>query len=250
MQYKRVISFGDSFIYGSELVDDFGTITSETVVCNIDKYPEKYKILYQRATGQDSTKFDERASQLTWPALLAKSINASYLCLASPGASNQTILRQILSQLDNLSPDDFVIIGWTYINRWDFFSDNEWVTIRPDSTNQLSKVYLKYMQSELWDKFETLKSMVLVSSLLRDRGIGNLITCQDTLIFDSEFNTDLYITSLQKEVCNDVVWFNNTGFYDWAVSQNFPCGEENGHPLEEAHQAAFEYIRDNYDFTK
>lgn len=247
MQYKRVVSFGDSFIYGSELLDDFGTINQQTVVKYPEEYPDKHKILLQRATGQSNVRFNERASHSTWPALIAKSLDISYVCHASPGASNQTILRQVLTHLNNLTSSDLVVIGWTYINRWDFYYNDDWVTIRPDSSDNLSRTYLKYMQSELWDKLETLKSIALVLSLLSAKGIETLITCQDRLIIDSTHNTDIYIEELQKEVCDKIVWFNNKGFNDWA--EGYPRGA-NGHPLEEAHHAAFEYIRDNYDFTK
>jgi len=247
MQYTRVVSFGDSFIYGSELVDDFGTIVQQTVVSNPDKYPDKYNILRRRATGQDKTKFDERASQLTWPALLSKHFNATYSCYAAPGASNQTILREVLSQLHKLTSTDLVVIGWTYINRWDFYYNDQWTTARPNSSNELSEVYLKYMQSELWDKFETLKSISLAQMLLREKGINFLMTCQDTLINDSNYNVDVYIDTLRKNIYNSITWFERKGFNEWA--DGYPRGE-NGHPLEQAHQAAFEYIRDNYDFTK
>lgn len=247
MQYKRVVSFGDSFIFGDELLDDFGTTIPTCVVQQSSDYPEKYKILIQRAVGQRPEAFNERASQSTWPALVSKDLNIPYECYAISGASNQTILRQLLTHLDNLTADDLVVIGWTFIDRWDFYYNDEWVTIRPDTEHEVSKIYFKYVQSELWDKWETLKSISLVQTLLKERGINFLMTCQDTLINDANYNIDTYIDTLRNIVRNDIVWFDNCGFNEWA--KGYPRGK-NGHPLEEAHQAAFEYIRENYDFTK
>ncbi len=85
-------SFGCSFVYGTDLADDpngFG------------KKP---------------------ASQLTWPALLAKHFNWDYQCFAKPGIGNLQILARLL---DSLAVDQpaFFVVTWTWIDRFDYIHD-------------------------------------------------------------------------------------------------------------------------------
>ena len=96
----QVKSFGCSFIFGSELADD------------------GKNGLY--AIG----------SRLTWPALLAKHYNYQYQTHARPGSGNLQILERMLNQTavsDNL---DLFVIGWTWIDRFDYY-DSEYYSTSP-----------------------------------------------------------------------------------------------------------------------
>ena len=73
-QYKHVVSAGCSFIHGSELGDEVPF------------------------------------SQSTYPAIVAKSIDASYDCLAYPSASNQGIAKKILQH--NPAHHTMYIVQW------------------------------------------------------------------------------------------------------------------------------------------
>lgn len=264
MQYKRVISFGDSFTWGSELSDEVCVPPLE-VYQNPDKYPREYQILVDRKIAMFSeTTIDHKTrsitagySNLTWPALLAKDIDAEYYCHAWPGSGNQSIVRNIMKIIKQIKATDLIVINWTYISRWDFYDatspqlQRRWKTVRPGGeTDAFSEVYFKYIQSEFWDKWETLRNILTVTCLLKNKNIDFIMTCLDPLVFDKQHHIETYVLNAQEEIKDDIVWFNGKGFYDWAVEHGFPIGKENGHPLEEAHQAAFEYIRDNYDFTK
>ena len=219
MQYNRVISFGDSFTFGTDLSDQVPGVVGVN---------------------------PPLPSRSTWPALIAKHLNIkNYVCYAEPGASNSTILRTLLST--EILPTDLVIVNWTWINRWDFYNEEEWSTLRPSGTedNPMYKVYYKYFQSELWDKFETLKNIQLAFSML-----DNVIsTSMDPLTLDTTHHCPPYVQKLINNVKPKLTWFDGKGFYHWAIDNNFPISDK-WHPLEEAHQAAFEYIRDNHDFTK
>ena len=218
----KIVAFGDSFTWGSELAD---------VVASND-------ILY---------------SNHTWPALLAKKHDMQYMCFAKPGAGNQTIARTILSNIDKIATSDLVVINWTWIDRWDFYNlqDQDWVTVRPSSnaTTIFDRYYFKYFQSELWNKLESLKSVTLVHSLLKAHSINFIATSIDDLLFDTRFHFPSYIKFLQNSIKDDITYFNNNGFYKWSKANKFEIGE-NGHPLEKAHHSAFNYIEENYDFDK
>jgi hypothetical protein len=218
---NKLIAFGDSFTWGSELQDE------------VDANSEK-------------------CSQYTWPALLAKEHNLNYICLARPGASNQTIMRTLLDNIANLDKDDIVILNWTWINRWDFYNlqEEKWSTVRPASNEatEFDKLYYKYFQSELWDKLETLKSMYLANSILNSYGIKFVQTSIDDLVFNTEYHAPDYILALQNSLNNDILYFGNKGFYAWAKDNNFPMSKGVGHPLEKAHKEAYEHA--NKKFTQ
>lgn len=213
----KLIAFGDSFTWGSELKDE--------VESNSRHY-----------------------SHYTWPALLAKENNQEYHCLAKPGAGNHTIARNVLANLDTINSADTVIVNWTYIDRWDYYNlqDNKWHTVRPSSntTTLFDRYYYKYFQSELWDKFESLKLFVLVYDMLNKLNIKLIMTCNDPLVFDTKFHAPKYITVLQDTIKDKIQYFEDRGFYRWAKFHKFPLGPKNSHPLEEAHQKAFEYINE------
>jgi len=88
-------SFGCSFIFGSELLDS----DIDSVICT--------------------------PSQHTWPALVAKHLDFEYECYASPGSGNLQILERLLNQLPTITSSDVVIIGWTWIDRFDY-CNNSW----------------------------------------------------------------------------------------------------------------------------
>ena len=112
-------SFGCSFIFGSELSDD--------------------GVNGPYATG----------SQLTWPALLAKSWGYGYQTYARPGAGNLQIAERVLNQVSNIEPALY-IIGWTWIDRFDYIDSAEtawpgtaWTTLMPTDTGNLADTYYR-----------------------------------------------------------------------------------------------------------
>jgi hypothetical protein len=241
--FKYVGAFGDSFTWGTDLKD---TLSNE-------EYVKKY--------GKRKHKKYDPYSKHTWPALLTKDLSIdlnNYINHSRPGYTNQSIARKFFKVLcdeqDKLNENMLVILNWTWINRWEFYDaeKDKWYMMRPSgsSKKELHNIYFKYMQSEVWDKWESLKSIALVHKTLKERNIKFIATCVDKLIIDKEYNAPNYVQSLQDEISRDLLWFDNKGFYDWAKENDFPISKEGGHPLEESHQAAFEYIKENCEFTK
>lgn len=258
--YNRLIAVGDSFIWGSELQDCL-EVNPWKIVSNPKKYSKDLKIIQDRKIGpySESNINGERNSPFsgyslnTWPALLSKHLSLEYKCIARPGGSNQTIIRQLVKFISEIVPSDLVIIDWTFMDRWDYIdvneviTDNQWKTLRPtsDKKTRIEKFYFEAVQGDLWNKWESLRAIMLATHLLKSRGIDFIMTSEDTLPFDEEFHNPSYINHAQNEVKNYINWFKGNGFYRWSISQGFPRGKQNDHPLEEAHQAAFEYIIEN-----
>jgi len=260
---NKLISFGDSFTWGSDLSDALdGHPTNED-----SEFFDPYKTHHHnngRKIGQYSEVDHKHRvlsmyscySRLTWPALLANSLDKEYVCYAVPGASNQTITRQFFQYLPYISTDDIVVVNWTWIDRWEVFTEHDerqkqWTVLRPSGSDnkKLNQFYFKHLQSELWNKLETLKMILLLINTLKIKKIKFLMTSIDKLIISSNYHSPSYVSTLQNEVMNDIAWFNEEGFYDWCKNNEFPISETGGHPLEEAHAEAFKYVKEHCDFT-
>ena len=98
---KKIVSFGDSFIFGSELQN------------NID-------------------------GSRAWPGLIAKELGCEYKTFANPGCGNDYIAQQIYSYFSANSADNtLAIINWTWAVRWDFYITKEFID--PVLENKLEK---------------------------------------------------------------------------------------------------------------
>ena len=86
----KLKSFGCSFIYGSDLAD--ASINPGNLI----------------------------PSNHTWPAHLARLQNRDYECYAKPGSGNLQILEKILTQASDKDKHDLFVIGWTWIDRFDY----------------------------------------------------------------------------------------------------------------------------------
>ena len=89
----RIITFGCSFTYGSELPDCVG----------------------QPKLNSLSQIWDRKPSQYAWPAVLGKLMNMDVCNQSHPGASNLEILCEVLDF--KFRPDDIVVIMWSLSHR-------------------------------------------------------------------------------------------------------------------------------------
>lgn len=215
-------SFGCSFIYGSDLSDD------------------------------NECRPNTSASNLTWPAWLAKDLNYRYQCYARPGSGNLQILERILSQLNDPTPSLFVI-GWTWIDRYDYVTvenkgnwnrvgNQYWNTIMPGDTSQLAKIYYQELHNQFQDKLTTLINIKLTIDILNQKNIPFIMTYMDDLIFETKWHSTPAILTLQNYIRPYLTTFNNKTFLEYSKEKGFPISETL-HPLEDAHRAAFELIK-------
>ena len=127
-----IVAGGDSFIHGSELADQKGV----------------------------------SASNNTIPALLAKSIDATYQCVAQPGNANNAIVRQVMNFCEsNKQQELFVFVMWTFTHRYEFRFNYR--TGRRDSP---------WYSMNLWDIVDDVSSI--------QRQFANF----DPVVFDSHIN--------------------------------------------------------------
>jgi hypothetical protein len=223
----RLKSFGDSFVFGSDLADSVA-ITGKVTV----------------------------PSRSTWPALLSRHLGYDYSCYARPGSGNLEILEKILNQAADSNTDLFVV-SWTWIDRYDRYDHNDprhpgktwsnWSTIMPTDTTDTAKVYYRDLHSEYRDKFTSLSYIKLAIDTLDQKGIPFIMSYIDDLLFDQRWHTSPAVLELQSYVKDRMTQFEEQTFLDWSRKNNYLISPA-WHPLEQAHQAAFELIK-NQSFS-
>jgi len=72
------------------------------------------------------------------------------------------------------------------------------------------------------------------------------MTYMDSLLFDTKWHTTPAIVDLQNYIRPYLTQFNETNFLEWSKKNKFPITDI-GHPLEQAHQAAGDYIIQSFD---
>lgn len=211
----KIKSFGCSFIYGSDLADD-GYAT--------DTY---------------------QPSQLTWPALVAKEIAAEYECYARPASGNLQILENVLGQIPSSTPDDLFVIGWTWIDRFDFTDlSDSWRTLLPVDTEKEAKFYYKYLHSQYRDKLTTCIHIRTAIDALNSAKIPFIMTYMDQLMFEVAYHTSAALESTQRYIQPYMTTFEGLPFLEYSKINNHKISK-NWHPLESAHRAAADVIIKN-----
>ena len=212
----KLKSFGCSFIFGTDLADDGRDLPVPT------------------------------ASNLTWPAHLARHCGYDYECYARPGSGNLQIAEQVLNQLGK-NQQGLYVISWTWIDRFDYIDETskwpgtQWGTLLPVDNSATAKNYYKNLHSEYRDKLTSLMSIKLVIDSLKQRNFPFIMTYMDPLMFDSAWHSSPAITDLQSYIRPFMTEFEGTNFLEWSRQQKFPIGPTE-HPLEEAHAAAAKYM--------
>jgi len=207
-----VKSFGCSFIFGTDLPDQ---------VAN-------------------------NPSQLTWPAIFSQQQGHHYRCYACGGIGNLAIADSVLQEIA-LDVTALFIIGWTWIDRFDYINENQnWSTIRPGSDSDLSKIYYRELHSEMHDKLASLMTIRTVIDSLRERNFPFVMTYMDDLLFDRSCNTTPAIQILQDYVEPYMTQFEEKTFLNWSRDNRYP-ESANWHPLEQAHSAGAKVIQQAFD---
>jgi hypothetical protein len=265
---KKIVSFGDSFVFGNELQDN-------------------------------------RDGSRAWPALAAHDLGCAYETVAVAGCGNENIARQIYTYFSRGSEENtLAVINWTWCMRWDFFlhEANSWITLGPtcvpgklqdliglDKASDLIDFYKTNLESsQSWNVFRSLQCIYAVQSWLTQRGIQNVQTYMDVSMLEDlprdrvehyqaykdptwpkistrqdmfslpthildEVNLDFckqsesaqYIKDLRTAIYPQLQNFQGQTFLDWSFSNNFPVTELL-HPLEAAHRSAADLWKDSY----
>lgn len=230
----KLKSFGCSFIYGTDLLDDGRGFLYAT------------------------------PSQFTWPSLLAKDLGYDYECYARAGAGNLRILEKILTQTTLDDPTIFVI-GWSWMDRFDYtvetterivkteliraemIGNETWKTIMPVDSDSRAHSYYRDLHSHYRDKLTNLIYIKTAIDTLKQKNIPFIMTYIDYNLFDTQHHISTAVKSLQDFIQPYMTAFEGKNFLDYSKEKGFPISETL-HPLEAAHQSAFELIK-SYNLT-
>ena len=217
---QNLRSYGCSFIYGTDLAD-----------CVQE--------------GPNAT-----ASNVTWPALLAKRANLNYICNAIGGSGNLHILEKLLRDVTS-NPRDFYVVQWSWVDRFDYtdtdFDRNDhWYTLTPTNNSDVAHTYYKKLHSEVKDKFSSLVYISTAISALTAQRTPFIMTCMDDLVFDSRWNAPDSTRHLQHSTHPYISRFGNKTFLDFSKANKFPISKTL-HPLEDAHTAAASEMHGLFD---
>lgn len=227
----NIKSFGCSFIFGSELPDNMAAIEN----------------------GWDRV---ARSSTQTWPALLAQHQGVNYQCYAVPGSGNLQILERLLNHCHG-DPDDVYVIGWSWVDRFDYLDPNKhayratdpktpWATIMPIDNTDLAKTYYKHLHSEYRDKLTSLIYIKTAIDTLQQKNCRFIMTFMDHILFKPEWEINPAITDLQNYIEPYMTTFEGKTFLEWSRSKGYP-ETDMWHPLEQAHARAAELLLSSSD---
>ena len=226
MTNKKIIGFGDSFVFGSELAN------------NDD--------------GQQS-----------WIGQAARKLGVDYETTAVPGCGNDHIARQIYSYFSAKSADStLAVINWTWSQRWDFYvvEHETWITLGPTCVPEKLKDLVSQTQAQdliefyreransslLWNKFRNLQTIWAVQGYLERKGVQAIQTYMDHHLFDQTCHAPDYVQELQELLRPKLELFEGRNFVDWSHDRKFAVTDPGWHPLEDAHIAACELWQDRY----
>jgi hypothetical protein len=223
---KKIVGFGDSFVFGSELSNN--------------------------SDGSQS-----------WPAQCAAQLEVEYETRAVPGCGNDHIAQQIYSYFSkHKTQDTLAVINWTWMCRWDFYivEHETWITLGPTCVpeklmslvdrTQAHDIVNFYQQransSLLWNKFRNLQTIYAVQMYLAQHDIVNVQTYMDYELFDQQWHAPDYVKQLQDLVKPQLTNFQDQNFVDWSRQQGFAVTDPGLHPLEQAHSEAAALWKDVY----
>lgn len=261
---NRIVSFGDSFIYGNELAADQGL-------------------------GAD-----------TWPALIAGRLGLDYQTTAVPGCGNEDIARQVREYFAHHSAQGVLaVINWTWSLRWDIHLaySQSWITLGPTCVprrleqhlplpecQRLIDFYQDYGgRSSTWNHWRSLQAIWSTQCYLDHLSVVTVETAMDRELFShndidrleryqairdpswpnitsahqldnlpahirQELDDGESASALQKlrnQISHRIQWFDGQGFLEWSQHHGFAVTELL-HPLDQAHEAAADYWIDHY----
>jgi hypothetical protein len=264
-----LVAGGDSFIFGAELKD-------QTNGPSLSTYPAllaKENNLEYCCTAWPGNSNSAISRMTVVKCENLKKENKKILALVTWTFTNRYEFRFNYHTGQKMSP-------WYSINSWstlddtsliehEFVSKNQSILnshkkhlsmTKKTGINDFAKVFFKHVgDSEYYELYSSLKEILFLQLYFEKNDIPYLFLPADNHFYNHPNyyrQKDEFVDSLYNQI-NWKNWFffeggteaNHTkeprGFYQWAAENKYPIGTT--HPLEEAHQAAAELIKDKFN---
>jgi len=218
-------------------------ITPDILYCNGDSWA------WGSELGDES---EAHRLAYSFPGLLSKHYNLPLLNSASPGGSNQRIVRTTVEDISRLLLEGrkpLVIITWTLIHRFELFSQvkNNWTNFsastRGDDQKLAEKIWTRYSSDET-DVINFLTQVVLLESFLKKNNIPYLMlnTFDTKTVLLRQDIKDLFVSQM------DLTYYMVTMALRHYV-MNFPNIDwgPGDHPLENGHELVADFLKTHID---
>ena len=210
--------------------------------------------------GELADQKENKPSNSTFTALLAKDLGLDYRCVAVPGTGSDTHVRRVIENVDQ--DTKLVVVAWSYAERFEFnFDKIGWTGIwstdrRPVHIKETiyplhRQFYGNLTASYQW--YHYVKNIVFLQQWLSAKGIPYLFCGMDP-DFGKKSIRDLVFQTLYADINWDNWFFwktgkRNPGFRQWCIDmQSIDPRFEIGpawHPLEHAHKTSFDLIKEH-----
>lgn len=127
------------------------------------------KIYFDGSSWMTGSELEDRSNR--YSTLISKHFGAEEYNLASGGASNNRIVRQLVTE-NNIADYDLAIIQMSMAMRWEYYDDTqkEWVQLRPitQPSEKERKKWLRYYYGEMYSNHFGNTYEHMFSQLVRD----------------------------------------------------------------------------------
>lgn len=264
-----LVAGGDSFIYGAELKDQLSGPSMSTYPALLAKQNNMGYIC--AAWSGNANNAITRMTISTCEQLKEK--KETIAALVTWTFVNRYEFRFNYNTRQKISP-------WYSINAWsvlddldkieqEFKSKNEQTlyhqkqhtnTINQTGIAEFAKVFYAHVgNSEYYELYSSLKEMLFLEFYFKQNNIPYLFVAADNVFYEHPNylrQQDVFIDAMYKQIDWNKWFFfdsgikpNETkhprGFYQWAVENKYQMGTT--HPLEEAHAAAAELIKEKFN---
>ena len=188
--------------------------------------------------GTDLTSTDH-----VWPVKIARTLDVPVDNHAYPGIGNLRILEAILKESRS---DCMNVIGWTWIDRFDFCpaTSEQWNTLRPSLDHDMAPYYFRHLHGQYCDMLSNLIYIQTAIDFMHRNHIPFWMTSMDRLLLESvdpSWHDPRGVEALQSYVGPYLSWFNDCTFLQWSRSNDFAISDSL-HPLDVAHDAAADLL--------
>jgi hypothetical protein len=264
-----IIAGGDSFIFGAELKDQINGPSSSTYPALLAKH---HNIEYYCAAWSGNA--NSAISRMTMTACATAIKDGKQpIAIVTWTFINRYEFRFNYNTQQKISP-------WYSINAWSIIDDtklieNEFVNKnyyvlekQKDNINRakltgisdFAKTFFMHVgDSEYYELYSSLKEILFLQNYFKQNSIPYLFLTADNHFYQHPNyyrRQDEFIDAIYNQIDWEKWFFfepgteadhtkESRGFYQWAVENKYPVGTT--HPLEEAHSAAAELIKEKFN---
>jgi len=192
----------------------------------------------------------------SFPGIIAQRLGYSHVDRGRASASNSKITRTILNYKNYKNYTDFVaVVAWTSTARYEFRTEHGWngfniSRYKKDPDSFRDHWFNGPGKWEYTAITTALKEILIAQTFLLSKKIPYLFVFDMNEIIDSYLftNPDDYLGSMIAMIdWNRFLLFDNNGFKNWAIKNNFEHTDDK-HPGYQAHKLAADYILERFKF--